>query len=147
MRAGSAINALHLALAAATYDLPPVRYWARDWTAYRALPPDQQRGMRPDEGPGQWKERRPDGDELEVTMFLQMWGSTALGYGGMGGAAMTQAYTVIVKDHRSAAVYFGCGRLAYMVNLTAQSAAGRDTFRRDVADHSMAPRAEASRYR
>lgn len=56
-------------------------------------------------------------------MFPQTWGSTALGFGGVGGQAITGAYTVIVECHRTGnrAVYFG-GRFAYLVpaQLTAE---------------------------
>lgn len=50
--------------------------------------------------------------------FPQTWGSTALGFGGIGGAAMTTAQTVVVFTYGApigkAAVYFG-GRFAYLV--------------------------------
>lgn len=54
--------------------------------------------------------------EFEMMMFKQTWGSTALGFGGIGGQAMTSAYTTVVID-----VYTGwCGvffgeRLAYAI--------------------------------
>lgn len=61
--------------------------------------------------------RRPTPQTCEVIMFRQVWGSTALGYGGVGGQAMTNADTVIVISDLTghAAVYFGGGRLAYIV--------------------------------
>ena len=50
--------------------------------------------------------------------FPQTWSSTALGFGGIGGCAMTCAETVVVMTHNgpvgSAAVFFG-GRFAYTV--------------------------------
>jgi hypothetical protein len=49
--------------------------------------------------------------------FPQLWGSTALGFGGIGGACMTTAQTVVVMTHDGvgkAAVYFG-GRFAYLI--------------------------------
>jgi hypothetical protein len=54
--------------------------------------------------------------ELEVDMFSQMWGSTSLGFGGIGGQAMTSAYTVLVwaPNRDSVFVYFA-GRFAYEV--------------------------------
>ena len=36
------------------------------------------------------KTRRPDMRDIEVRMFPETWPSTALGFGGVGGAAMTQ---------------------------------------------------------
>jgi hypothetical protein len=50
-------------------------------------------------------------------MFPEVWGSTALGFGGMGGASMTPAYTVIVSRPNVAAVYWG-GGFAYAVEHT-----------------------------
>lgn len=51
-----------------------------------------------------------------VTMFEQTWGSTALGFGGVGGQALTGAYTVIIDNQYTTeySVYFG-GRFAYKV--------------------------------
>lgn len=63
----------------------------------------------------EFDERRPYVDEMDVHMFPQTWGSTALGFGGIGGAAMTTAYTVIVRGPQGDyAVYFS-GRLAYHI--------------------------------
>jgi len=59
--------------------------------------------------------RRPRRDEISVDMFCQSWGSTALGFGGVGGAAITVAYTIVITTYAGAsAVYFG-GRFAYRV--------------------------------
>lgn len=62
------------------------------------------------------KTRRPTPYDVEVVaMFPQTWGSTALGFGGIGGAAMTTAYTIVISCGREYAVYFG-GRFAFKVN-------------------------------
>lgn len=51
--------------------------------------------------------------DLRLYSFPQMWGSTALGFGGMGGQAMTTAQTyIVVTDYGAAFVYFA-GRFAY----------------------------------
>lgn len=60
--------------------------------------------------------RRPTALDVEVQLFEQLWGSTALGYGGLGGAAMTYAYTVVVSSHDRICVYFGGGNLAYTLS-------------------------------
>lgn len=54
--------------------------------------------------------------ELEVEVFPQTWGSTALGFGGIGGQAMTSAYTTVVSDYHEGwyGVFFG-ERLAYLI--------------------------------
>lgn len=52
------------------------------------------------------------GRRYEWHAFPQMWGSTALGFGGIGGAAMTTAQTYVVFTYESVFVYFG-SRFAY----------------------------------
>ena len=49
-------------------------------------------------------------------MFTQTWGSTALGFGGIGGQAITSAYVCVIESNLLGqfAVYFG-GRLAYVI--------------------------------
>lgn len=60
---------------------------------------------------------RPSASDVFITHFQQMWGSTALGFGGMGGAAMTECYTTVIwlRDGSVAAVFFD-GRHAYSVD-------------------------------
>ena len=54
---------------------------------------------------------------IDVYTFPQMWGSTALGYDGIGGSAMTTAQTIVLccKHLGFARVYFGGKRLAYEI--------------------------------
>lgn len=66
------------------------------------------------------KTRNPRKDEFAVVaMFPQMWGSTALGFDGIGGSAMTTAYTVVIQAQnghsREVLVYFD-GRFAYRIS-------------------------------
>lgn len=63
---------------------------------------------------GNGKEYRPREDEISVYSFPQLWSSTALGFGGIGGAAMTTAQTVVVIHEHNAAVYFN-GYHAYTI--------------------------------
>jgi predicted Fe-S protein YdhL (DUF1289 family) len=94
------------------------------------------------------KTRRVYSDEIEVTMFPQTWGSTATGYGGIGGSAMTSAYTIIVCYKRTTyCVYFGCGRLAYRVTWADMSPEGRENFLNDMAARNMASVAKSGKYR
>lgn len=58
--------------------------------------------------------RRPREDELAVIQFDQTWGSTALGFGGIGGASITTAPTTIVHTISQYAVYFA-GKHAYTI--------------------------------
>ena len=61
---------------------------------------------------------RPQIDDFDVYLFEQTWGSTALGFGGIGGQAMTSArtYVFIPQDieKQMCHVYFGSG-FAYSV--------------------------------
>lgn len=138
----SPFDILHAALASAEHrDMPDVEYKTRDWDAYRKLSADEKKkwgGDIPDNMMIE-KIRRPYVHELEVDMFLQGWGSTALGYGGIGGAAMTDAYTVVVSyGGRQFCVYFGCGVLAYKVDLNKMAPTGRAAFMSDLRDHCLA---------
>ena len=62
---------------------------------------------------------RPTVDDFEMYTFEQMWGSTALGFGGIGGQAMTVARTYVFipipTNDQKCFVYFG-GKFAYAVN-------------------------------
>ena len=111
------IETLSLAIGAAIHNekiLPSIEY---EWKS----PSDHREGK-----PGVMKQRRPDlSRDIQVVHFPQSWGSTALGFGGMGGAAITSAYTTIVMmNHLYAAVFFG-GEHAYSVKMDS-------TFRDDM---------------
>lgn len=58
---------------------------------------------------------RPSLYDIDVYNFPQTWGSTALGFGGMGGAAMTKAYTTVIVCRENAAVFFA-GRHCYSID-------------------------------
>jgi len=103
--------------------------------------------MKTDTVPRVTKTRRVQADEVEVVMFPQTWGSTALGYGGMGGAAISGAYTVVVSHKTHLCVYFGCGRLAYRLDYAEMSAEGRDNFRKDLHGHTLKDIAGSGVYR
>ena len=90
------------------------------------------------------KERRSlndydfDGDKLYD--FDQLWGSTALGFGGVGGSAMTteRTYVFIPSDQDKAFVYFG-DRFAYECPVC-------DRLFQDINIGRMASVAESGRY-
>ena len=66
-----------------------------------------------EEIPGTLVKRRYHIHEISACQFVQTWGSTALGFGGIGGQALTSAYTTIISTPDYSAVYFG-GRFAYL---------------------------------
>ncbi len=148
MHLSNPIESVSAALyAACLRDLPEYHYQDRDWPAYNAF----NKGLSKDERSKQYqqeresgvmarpvieKSRRPEPYDVEVVMFPQMWGSTALGYGGIGGQAITGAYTVIIRNSLDdcAAVYFGgAGRLAYIVRACRTNTA----FQEDIAKQRL----------
>ena len=132
MRSGTPIESLAAAFHGARLtNLLPVEYPEVD---YKLAPPGERKAGKPSMirvDTGRMKLRRPHAEELSVVMFEQCWSSTALGFGGVGGAAMTYAYTTIITGPMGdAAVYFG-GRFAYRVEQQ------NEHFMHDVADRRM----------
>lgn len=79
-------------------------------------------------------------EDYEFHVFPQVWGSTALGFGGIGGQAMTTAYTVVCVPlcDQKCHVYFG-GRYAY-------SEEPSQAFMEDVYHQNMEPVYRAGKY-
>lgn len=77
-------------------------------------------------------------DDCDVVDFDQTWSSTALGFGGVGGSAMTKARTYIIIDDNHAYVYFS-GHYAYTVDRPF-----KEVFWSDIGDSCMANIAAAS---
>lgn len=132
MDIGNPIEAMASAIYSATIrDLPDIEY------EYR----------KPGTGPD-WesenRKRRPDaGRDIEAVQFSQTWGSTVLGFGGVGGASMTSAYVTVVHCMRAqaSAVYFA-GRFAYLIKKPHR------IFYDDIRTNSMADVSKAhSRYK
>ncbi|MBE0470223.1 MAG: hypothetical protein IBX55_12040 [Methyloprofundus sp.] len=87
--------------------------------------------------------RRPTEQDLDVVaMFPQLWESAALGFGGVSGAVLTTAYTIVIHDGFSGSclVYFD-GRFAYTVN------ARNQVFWDDVSKQNLKSVARSSVYR
>lgn len=78
---------------------------------------------------------------IEMRMFPQVWGSTALGFGGIGGQALTGAYTTVVSDvqHDWHIVFFG-EEAAYLVTEP------NEAFFEDMKQGRMAPISRAKKY-
>ena len=84
----------------------------------------------------------PTLDDFELYTFEQTWGSTALGFGGVGGQMMTSATTYVfvpMSVNQKCFVYFA-GRFAYAVDYS-------DKFMRDVGDCNVASVAESGKYK
>lgn len=81
-----------------------------------------------------------DLENYEVISFSQAWSSTALGFGGIGGQAITSAQTTIFTDYNTAYVYIG-GGYAYTIEKPS------DAFWKDVAYRNIAEVSRANKYR
>ncbi len=135
MQLGSPIDAVAAAtFHAAHIAFADVHYQTRDWAALEGLSMDERRKIQlEDSYPMLDKVRRPDISEIQVTaMFPQMWGSTALGFGGIGGAAMTPAYTVVVTGPSNQVAVYWAGQHAYTIDLNAISEQQRADFTADL---------------
>jgi hypothetical protein len=132
MTAGNPVNSLAAAFyRAIDHDLPDIQYERRLG------------GTRDKDGNYATEAaiRRPNENDVEVYHFLQTWGSTALGFGGVGGSAMTSAYTtVVISEHQHAAVYFG-GRAAYVIRNV------NNEFWSDLRSFDMAACGKTRKYR
>jgi len=112
-----------------------IHYEDRDWAHYRDT--GEHRGVA--------KTRRPTTRDFGVyAMFPQTWGSTALGHGGVGGASVTTAYTVVLECMHTGEflVYFG-GQYCYTVN---RQSANIGAFVEDCRNHSLASKRQSEKY-
>ena len=84
---------------------------------------------------------RPTLDDFELYTFEQVWGSTALGFGGIGGQALTPARTYVfvsINCNQKCFVYFA-GRFAYAVDYS-------EGFMEDVSSGNVEPVSRADKY-
>ena len=58
---------------------------------------------------------RIESSVYDIFVFTQTWGSTALGFGGIGGAAMTTSWTHVVLTSDGRYHIFFDGKYAYSV--------------------------------
>lgn len=89
--------------------------------------------------------RRPTSRDFDVyAMFPQTWGSTALGHGGIGGSAITTAYTVVLEcmELSEMLVYFG-SRFCYKINMRSKN---YDKFIEDCRNQNLASKHESGKY-
>ena len=80
--------------------------------------------------------------DVTLYTFPQTWGSTALGFTGIGGQMMTQAQTTVIMvstTHEYGAVFFG-GKFAYSVENV------NEAFIKDVSQFHMEPVYKAGKY-
>lgn len=70
--------------------------------------------------------------DIQIFCFPQLWGSTALGFSGFGGQAMTTAYTTVAADINTGiyGVFFE-ETLAYIIKNP------NEQFYEDLSNHKM----------
>jgi hypothetical protein len=138
MNATNPIETLAGCMAHAAYEaFPEYKYQDRDWAKHDKWRSTLTREeMKTAVAPADCfveKSRKHSFYDLTVySMFPQTWSSTALGFGGIGGQAITSAYVCIIESNliRGYAVYFG-GRLAYVINRP------NEKFIEDIERHRM----------
>ena len=117
------IETLASAMAHAAYEaFPPYTYMDRNWANYDKWISGltrEQRASNPTPPADCLIEKTRKHTMYDLTvyaMFVQTWGSTAMGFGGIGGQAITSAYVCVIESNLIGqyAVYFG-GRLAYVI--------------------------------
>lgn len=79
-------------------------------------------------------------DSGQLYDFDQTWASTALGFGGVGGSALTteRTYVFMPNGYDKALVYFG-GRFAYETPIN-------ERLKEDINNHDIASVAKRGRY-
>lgn len=88
-----------------------------------------------------YTEEKPTIDDFELYTFEQTWGSTALGFGGVGGQAMTSARTYVfvpVTCNQKCFIYFA-GRFAYKTDYC-------EALIEDIRSQNMEPVYRAGKY-
>jgi hypothetical protein len=136
-QATNPIETLAGCMAHAAYEaFPEYKYKDRNWAKYRKWQDEVFNKLSQDEKKKLYDEERRTGvhmgppdttveksrkhtfyDLTVYSMFSQTWGSTALGFGGAGGQAISSAYVCVIESNLVGgyAVYFG-GRLAYVID-------------------------------
>lgn len=124
---------LHSSIAHAMYQgFPDIEYETRDWEAWQK---EKKEVLVK-------KTRKYQTRDLTIVgMFPQIWSSTALGFGGLGGQSITTAYTVVIQSEHGHGycVYFG-GRFAYRVEKVSEK------FLKDLYDRKMVKVSEVGVY-
>lgn len=137
-QATNPIETLHSAMAHAAYvAFSDYTYQDRDWAKHDAWRATLKReeyntAVAPADCFVEKTRRHTDYDMTVAAMFVQTWGSTALGFGGIGGQAITSAYVTVIESQLTGeyAVYF-YARLAYVIKRP------NEKFWEDVHRHGM----------
>lgn len=89
-----------------------------------------------------YSNERPTIENFELHTFTQVWGSTALGFGGIGGQAITVARTYVfvpIACNQKCIIYFG-DRFAYKADWC-------EALKEDIDNHNVESVDRAGKYR
>lgn len=79
--------------------------------------------------------------DIEIYVFPQTWGSTAGGYNGAGGDAMTMSHTIVFYNSNSDNVIFSYGRKKFIrINNPNQK------FFEDLCNRRLEPESKIGKY-
>ena len=136
---------LHEALAHAQYEgFSDIEYETRDFEAIQKAKTAAERAETLHKTTLAVRRPHVSRDFWVYAMFPQTWGSTALGHGGMGGASMTTAYTIVLECQHTQEylVYFG-GELCYKVDRRSKNL---EMFREDIGKQCLASKRNCEKY-
>jgi hypothetical protein len=146
MQLSSPIDAVASAVHhAALVAFPDIHYRTRDYDAMKDWTSHERfDAVKANTAPEKDVVRRPDAWQCEIyAMFAQTWSSTALGFGGLGGQAMTPAYTVVVTGPSGHLAVYWAGRFAYLIDPSKQTDTQREALWADLQRRTSAARREA----
>ena len=135
---------LHSALAHAQYEgFSDIHYETRDFEAIRNAKSAEEKAQALHATTP--AVRRPTMRDIQIyNMFPQTWGSTALSHGGMGGASVTTAYTIVLECYATGEflVYFG-GEMCYKVSRRSKNI---DLFVEDCKNRCLTSKKRSEKY-
>ena len=82
-----------------------------------------------------------DKSDIEIYVFPQNWGNTALGYRGVGGQAMTSSHTIVFYNPNTGNAMFSYGGRFIRLNNP------NDLFFKDIANGNLEPEYKLGKYR
>lgn len=135
MQAGNVIQSVAYAVASAVTDdlLPHVQPVMQRVAGENGSPGNKV-------ATGETRNVRPSEREIDVRVFSQTWGSSSLGFPGVGTQGLTSAYTTIVFGPQGDVCVYFERKLAYHIKKPTRK------FYADMAQSKMAPVAEADDY-
>jgi hypothetical protein len=80
-------------------------------------------------------------EDIEIYVFPQVWSSTALGYGGIGGQAITSSHTIVFYNTTTDNALLSYGRTFIKIEKPNR------LFMDDIFNHSIEPAYKLGKYK